>query len=192
MNATKQINKLLDEEQWTDARKLIRTELRKEPDNHWLLDQLSTSYYEQKKYGRALKIIKKALAAMPDCPLVLWDYAGTLDMLGRKGEAIDIYKKLIRTRVPGYAYDECWEGEEWAASLKADCKYRIGCCYMELGRRKTALRFFDAYQADLANGADSIYKDRPWASLSPNGAQGRKPLVTRRQQSCKPQRGRRN
>ena len=37
-------------------------------------------------YQEALRWVEKAREIAPDCPLVLWDYAGTLDMLGRERE----------------------------------------------------------------------------------------------------------
>ena len=160
MNATKQINARLNKEDWPGARELIRAELRKDPHDHWLLTQLSTTYYEEKKYRHALTIVKKALAEMPTCPLVLWDYACTLDMLGQRRKAMAIYKKLLRTDVPESAYDECWEGKEWAASLRADCKYRIAQCYRDLGNKRQFSRYWNAYVADVHRGVDSIYKDK--------------------------------
>ncbi len=136
MTAAERINGRIEREDWAGARRLIEHELEKSPRDHWLLAQLSTTYYEERKYNLALKIILKARAEMPNCPLVLWNYAGTLDALGQKQKAITIYKRLLRTSLQEIAYDECWEGKEWAASLRADCKYRIAMCYRDLGKMK--------------------------------------------------------
>jgi predicted Zn-dependent protease len=54
------LNDLFDREDWSGARRLILPELKKTPDSHWLLDRLSVTYYEQRKYAEALRIIRKA------------------------------------------------------------------------------------------------------------------------------------
>ena len=43
----------------------------------------------------ALKYAEKAFAAAPSCPLVLWDYAGVLQMLGRHDESLDLYARIV-------------------------------------------------------------------------------------------------
>ena len=68
----------------------LRERLRAEPRHHWLLTRLSSEYYEQRKYALALKYAEKAFAEVPSCPLVMWDYAGALQMLGRHNEALDL------------------------------------------------------------------------------------------------------
>src|SRR5207253_1294861 len=125
-NKTDRVEALFKEERWTDARQFLQEELRAEPDNHWLLTRLSTTYYEQGDYKEALHWVEKALALAPDCPLVLWDYAGALDMLGREREAIGIYRSLLQRGAERIADDECGEGIEWATSLLTDCVYRAG------------------------------------------------------------------
>src|SRR5687768_1235920 len=96
---SKEIEKLIDAEDWKAARKLIHAALRKEPDSHWLLTRLGLTHYEERNYRKALLYDTQALELAPNCPLVLWDYAGTLDMLGRNKEAIAIYRKLIKRGV---------------------------------------------------------------------------------------------
>ncbi len=157
MNATNRINDLLNKKDWTGARRIIFSELKEKPNKHWLLDQLASTYYEEKNYRQAKEILEQALTVMPTCPLVLWDYAGTLDMLGQRQKAMRIYKKLLRTS--DQKYDECWESKEWATSLKTDCKYRLGCYYRGLGKLTTAFGYFESYFADLEKGVDSIYKE---------------------------------
>jgi tetratricopeptide (TPR) repeat protein len=158
MNVTERINDRLCKEDWAGARLLIRQELRKHPHEHWLLTQLSGTYYEEKKYRRALEFVKKALAEAPNCPLVLWDYAGTLDALGQKRKAISIYKKLLARGVDAIANNECGEGHDWAASLLADCKYRLAYCYKDRKDMRQFAKYMASYCADLRMGIDSIYK----------------------------------
>jgi tetratricopeptide (TPR) repeat protein len=68
-------------------------------------------YYEQRRYALALKYAEKAFAEVPSCPLVLWDYAGALQMLGRHNEALDLYARVVTRGVDRIANGECGEEE---------------------------------------------------------------------------------
>src|SRR5438309_778426 len=78
-SVTKVIDRLFAQERWADARAVLAKELAREPDSHWLRARLSTTYYEELNYDRALEEVEEARRLAPDCPLVLWEYAGTLD-----------------------------------------------------------------------------------------------------------------
>jgi tetratricopeptide (TPR) repeat protein len=140
-----QISDLIDQEKWSVARDLIQKELKKKPNDHWLLDRLSLTYYEERNYQQAMSIIEKAYQEASDCPMVLWDYAGTLDALGRSEEAIEHFSRIIENGVAGLAKEECSEGEEWAKSLYADTIYRIGVCYQHLQKKQKARQYFQHY-----------------------------------------------
>ncbi len=49
-SAEKKIEAALARDDWDGARKLVLRDLEDEPDNHWLLARLSTTYYEQRRY----------------------------------------------------------------------------------------------------------------------------------------------
>jgi tetratricopeptide (TPR) repeat protein len=144
-------------EDWPGARRLIRAALRREPDSHWLLTRLGLTYYEQRRYADALRYATEALARAPHCPLVLWDYAGTLGQLGRHREALRIYSRLIRRGVESIAYDECGEGLNWARGLVADALYRQGLAYAALGQRRRACVALERHLALRRPGTRSIY-----------------------------------
>ena len=154
---SKEIEKLIAIEDWKAARKLIRAALRKEPDSHWLLTRLGLTYYEEQNYEKALFYDTQAMNLAPNCPLVLWDYAGTLDMLGRNKEAIAIYRKLIKRGVDKIAYGECGEGLAWARGVVADCLYRIAKCYAEEEKPKKALNYYEQHLNQRGPGCRSIY-----------------------------------
>jgi len=154
---SKEIERLIDAEDWKAARILIRAALRKEPDSHWLLTRLGLTYYEEHNYKKALFYDTQAMELAPNCPLVLWDYAGTLDMLGRNEEAIAIYKKLIKRGVDKIAYGECGEGMAWAKGVVADSLYRIAKCYEEQGQPKKALNYYEQHLKRRGPGCRSIY-----------------------------------
>ena len=89
------IEELIDSEEWTAARREINAALKKHPDDHWLLTRLGLTYYEQHRYQKALEIEEKALKISPECPLVLWDYAGTLQMLDQHKKSIKVFQKIM-------------------------------------------------------------------------------------------------
>jgi hypothetical protein len=157
-NRTNTINQLFAQERWAEARAVIEKELARDPDSHWLRARLSTTYYEKRNYERALEEIERAYRRAPDCPLVLWDYAGTLDAVGRTAEAIEIYGRLLGKGVEAVANEECGEGVPWAIGLLIDCCYRLGVCYEHLGNAVAAAKHFMAYLIlCTANNAKSIY-----------------------------------
>jgi tetratricopeptide (TPR) repeat protein len=151
------IEKYLLQEDWQIARAIILKELKKTPGDHWLLTRLSLTYYEEHKYKKALKIVEKALKYAPKCPLVLWDYAGTLDMIGQHQEAIKIWKRLLRIGIDKIAYGECGEGLRWARSLLNDSRYRIGRSYRKMGKLKQASNYIFAHISHRTPGTPSIY-----------------------------------
>ena len=154
---SKAIERAIDQENWPQARALMRSALRREPYSHWLLTRLGLTYYEQRQYKRALHYSEKALALDPRCPLVLWDYAGCLDMLDRPKDALPIYRKLIRRGVDRLAHGECGEGRAWARSLVADCHYRMAHCHRRLANNTQAVASYRRHLALRGPGCHSIY-----------------------------------
>ncbi len=122
-NNIKKINELFQDEKWKVAREIIKVELENYPQDHWLLTRLSTTYYEEHKYDKALYYVRKAFKIAPNCPLVIWDYACALDMIEKEMKAIELWKKIISLGVEQVAYDECGEGIRWAKSIINDCRY---------------------------------------------------------------------
>ncbi len=154
---SKEIEEAIRQEKWKEARALIRSKLKQFPEDHWLITRLGSTYYEQRQYKHSLRYAEKALSLAPNCPLVLWDYAGSLDMLQRPKEAIAIYKRILKKGVNQIAYGECGEGKAWARGLIADCHYRLAHCYRELGQWKEALREYKRHLSLRSPGCRSIY-----------------------------------
>ena len=151
------IENAIDREEWNVARKLIRAALRVEPDSHWLLTRLALTYYEQRNYKLSLGYSEQALAIQPKCPLALWDHAGTLAMLGRKDEAIQIYRRLVRRGVDAIANGDCGEGLGQARGLIADCWYRIALCQKHSGATAQARISLKRHLDLRGPGCRSIY-----------------------------------
>jgi tetratricopeptide (TPR) repeat protein len=151
------IEKLIGAERWVDARRLIRRALRSKPNDHWLLTRLGLTYYEQRRYEQALKLSERAFSVAPTCPLVLWDYAGCLEMLDRNSEAADIYQRLIRRGPKRIAVGPCGEGLSLARGLVADCHLRLADVFEAMGRGAESMAEFDKHLDMRGPGCRSIY-----------------------------------
>lgn len=157
MEIQEQIDKALANEDWRRARSLLKKALAKNPKSHWLLTVLSEAYYEERDYKNALKYSEKAKAVCPNCPLVLWDYAGALDMLDREKEAIEVWKGLVRSGARISSFDDCWESKRWAKSLLNDCRYRIALSYADLNEYAKARQYLRKHIAKRSPGIPSLY-----------------------------------
>jgi tetratricopeptide (TPR) repeat protein len=157
---SKAIEAAIRSKHWKKARQLVRAELRKEPGSHWLITRLGLTFYEERAYRTSLAYSQKALKLAPGCPLVLWDYAGALQMLGKHRLALRVYRQLLSRGVERIAYGDCGEGRRWARGLIADCHYRVATSYRKLKKRSAAI---DSYQKHLkmrGPGCSSIYAVR--------------------------------
>ena len=151
------INALFAAEKWSAAKRLIERETAVNADDHWLLTRLSAAVYELRDYEKAFEILQSALELAPNCPLVLWDLAGTYAMLGKYHEAISVYKRLIKRGVRSIAIDECGEGTSWAKSLVADCWHGLGICYQNLNDAENAVKCFCKHLSLVSSRFGSIY-----------------------------------
>jgi tetratricopeptide (TPR) repeat protein len=145
---------------WSGARELIERGLRREPDNHWLLARLALTFYEQRDYATALRFATQARDLAPDCPLVLWEVGGALDMLDRRREAIDVYQQITNRNLDDLAHGSCGEGVAWARGLVADCYYRMGRAHEHLSEAATAADMYRRALRNKGRGAVSIYSHR--------------------------------
>lgn len=147
----------LKDEEWHKAREIITKLLEITPDDHWLLVQLSSTYYEERDYVKAYEFITDAFVLNPDCPFVMWHLAGTFEMLNKTDEALVIWEEILKRGVKKIAFGECGEGMDRAKSLLADCKYRTGFAYLRQGDKKKALKYLKAYASDIAKSIETIY-----------------------------------
>jgi tetratricopeptide (TPR) repeat protein len=179
-----EIEKLVERKSWAKARALIQEELIAAPTDHWLWMNLSLTYYEQKKYEKALQCAKLAVEFQPSCPLALWHYAGSLYMSSREDAALAIWTILLGMDLEEVAYGECAEGMDWALQLINDVHYRMGRYYQWKENPEQARVSFKKYLHNRAHGVGSIYDkqkvEKYLAELTPaespvaNGASGRR------------------
>jgi tetratricopeptide (TPR) repeat protein len=159
-NAGKLIKRELDAERWDGARRLIVSELKRTPKDHWLMTRLAVTFYEQRKYDQALHWDIAALQEAPYCPLAIWGYACDLEMLGRYQEALAVFRWLASWDEDHLANGECGEGIRKARSLVADCLYRIACIWEAKRQWTKSAAAFQGYLSRRANGSSSIYRLR--------------------------------
>jgi tetratricopeptide (TPR) repeat protein len=153
----KEIEEAIERAQWTRARSLIEAWLGETPEDHWLLARFALTYYEQRDYERALQFDIQALQIAPYCPLVVWGYAGDLDMLGRTKEALSIYRWLVSWGEEYLADGPCGEGIRAARGLIADCFYRIALIQEQRHQWKRAIAAYEEHLARRGRGTRSIY-----------------------------------
>jgi hypothetical protein len=158
--AEKLIGRAFDAEEWTRARRLIRAELRSTPKDHWLMSRLATTYYEQRKYEESLYWNAMALQESPYCPLAIWGYACSLEMMGRPGESLSLFRWLLSWGEERLAHGECGEGLSKARSLLADCHYRIAGIWAKKRQWRRAAAEYDIYLSRRKDGWGSIYPIR--------------------------------
>jgi tetratricopeptide (TPR) repeat protein len=159
-DAGKLIEKAVQAKDWVGARKLIAVELNRKPKDHWLLSRLGLTFYGQGKYQQALYWDAKALQESPYCPLAIWGYAGSLEMLGRQRESVALYRWLLSWGEDELAYGDCGEGIRRARSLVADCHYRIALIWKEKRQWKRAAAEYEIYLSMREDGWGSIYPIR--------------------------------
>src|SRR5262249_34422721 len=121
-----------------------------------ILTQLGVTFYEEHRYDEALNLFLESLRIVPDCPLTLWNLAGTLDALGQPAQGLRIYTWLLRSKKTPED-DPCWESQEWSDALKTDCVYRLGVCFKHLGQKKKAEGCFHQYLNLISTGIEGTY-----------------------------------
>ena len=154
------IEKLIAKKDWPHARALIQSEMKRDSGHHWLLARLALTYYEERRYKKALALEIKGLNIAPACPLLCWGFAGSCSMLGRNEKALAVYDWLIKRGVADLAYGECGEGRSWARGLVADAHYRSALCYEALRDRRRARIAMKKHLEARGPGCRSIYPIR--------------------------------
>ena len=124
------------------------------------MSRLALTYYERRDYEKALYWDAMALQEAPYCPLSVWGYAGSLDMLGREREALVLYRWILSLGEEDLAHGACGEGVRWAQSLITDCHYRIARIWEDKRQWKKALREYEMYLTRRGKGSSSIYSIR--------------------------------
>src|SRR5258708_3650196 len=153
MNVIAAAESLIVTGDWLAARRVLETGLLATPKDHWMRSRLGVTYYETGDYSMALVHTEQALALAPNCPIVLWDHAGTLQQLGKHALAVDIYRKLVRRQVGWLAKDLCIQSRALAKGLIADSQLRLSRSLDVLGEKQEA---DDAFMEHLTIDRKSV------------------------------------
>jgi tetratricopeptide (TPR) repeat protein len=151
------IKKCMMTENWKKAKRILEKELEKNPDDHWLLTQLSEVYYELRDYNKALELSTKAIEIAPNCPLAINDYALHLYMHEKDKEAIELWEIVLEKGIDQIAYGECGEWVRASKSLLNDIRMRIGLSYFETGEKEKSLTYFKEHLKNRQRGLFSNF-----------------------------------
>jgi tetratricopeptide (TPR) repeat protein len=156
--ALRRIDLLVQKKAWKKARTLLHEELVFQPADHWLWLTLSSAYYEDKEYEKALRCAEWAVQFEPRCPLALWHYAGALYMTDSEPAAMAIWATLLAMDVEDVAHGEHGEGMAWALQLLNDVHYRMGKYYQRIGEFALAAEAYRKHLHNRQHGVGSIYE----------------------------------
>lgn len=144
------VNQMILDGKYDQAIVLLKKSLKQSPDCHWSLFELSSAYYEKRKYKTALKYARIAMEICPTCPTGNWHYASALVGVAlhcRKSEsayilAYGICKNILERRVRGLDRDPCSEGHEYNLGLINDFRFMIAMVCIGLKQNAEAKRWF--------------------------------------------------
>ncbi|NPA12796.1 MAG: tetratricopeptide repeat protein [Aquificae bacterium] len=74
---------------------LVKKALKLSPNNPAYIDSLGWGYFKKGDYQRAYKLLKQAHEKMPEDPVITEHLAEVLEALGKKEEALKLYKKAL-------------------------------------------------------------------------------------------------
>ena len=147
------IERLLQAGQWSEARDLLEQERVSDSENHWLLTQIGVTLYEERRYEDALRLFKASSKIVPECPLTLWNVAGTLDAIKRPRNAMAIYTWLRRAENSSVD-DPCWESKIGPTLSRPIAFIDTGVCFQRLGENEKAEHCYRQYINLLLSGID--------------------------------------
>jgi hypothetical protein len=127
------IQKLVNEQKWTKAKKEILQQMQKSPKDMWLLSRLSNVYFGIGNYKKAIAISERAYTVEPDNPLVLWDYAHALYMGQHTRESLNFYQKILKKKPTIIARTMGWKITK-AKEFQNACRFDITHCYLQIDK----------------------------------------------------------
>jgi len=89
---SERLNKFIKREAWDSIIQTIKPLLEKEHNDHWLLAEMASAYYEKRDYETAFMYIADAVSYQRNCPLMLWHLASILRMREKQEDAITIWE----------------------------------------------------------------------------------------------------
>ena len=134
------IDRFIESGHWEDAKRLLSERLKREPEEHYYWAKISGVHYMMGKYAEALDSSERALCLAPRCSLAVWEYAEAAFKLARYQDAVNAYRRITTRGIDGVMREMHHEGRAWTRGLVADSFFRLSWSYLELGKRRMALR----------------------------------------------------
>jgi len=150
------LNALFDDNKWQEAKSLLEKEVKKYPEEYFLITSLAKVCYNLKLYKESLKHSVKAMELEPNDVLVIYDYGCALASLDKNSEAIEQWERIIKKDIDEIAYGDFGEGLRWAKSIVNDSRYRMAISALELGNLERAKELIKEH---LENRKRGIYSD---------------------------------
>ena len=143
--------------EWQEATNLLEDELKKSPNDYFLLSQLGELYSKMQKYDKAILFTEQAYQLAPNCSFVLNNHAIVLYMHKRNNEAIEIWESLLKKSMIEIAEDACNEGVKFAKSLINDIHFRIADAYLVNNENEKALGHYRDHLGNRRYGQFSSF-----------------------------------
>lgn len=155
-NFSKKLNSLYEKGKWNNAKKLLKKELLKFPNEYFLITSLAQVSYNLAQFEESLNYSQRALTIEPNDVLVNYDYGCTLAALDKNKEAIEQWELILEKGIDEIAYGKFGEGLKWAKSILNNTRYRKAMCLVEIRNVEDANRLIEEH---LANRQRGIYSD---------------------------------
>lgn len=117
---------------WAKAKRLLRAELPREPENHQLLNYLAYCELEHRCYAPALRTVRRAHALEPRCPSVLIIYARIALANDKPKLALELCERILARTLRSLASGSCGEGLAAARGYKSDAQKLAARCQRAL------------------------------------------------------------
>ncbi|MEJ1237913.1 hypothetical protein WBG78_07290 [Chryseolinea sp. T2] len=175
------ISDLTSREDWEGLVSILKSLVKKDQADHWLMIGLASGYEAKEQFDLALKYSAAALRIERACPLVRWTHAYILMCHRQFHEAIDLLERLVSENPVAIGAGYCGHGSDCnlhavrAKSLINDARLLLGYCYGKLNYDALHQFFREAYHQNVSNGTYTDFDADDVNRLSTKGdAKGKK------------------
>jgi len=137
------LNNLIALGNWSEAKDLLKNEMKKYPGESWLISNYAIVLYELLEYKEALEWSKKAYLIAPKDILIKHYHALILTANGLYTEGISIWESIIKKTYAQLSKETTSENIKWLFTLLVDIYNHIGLNYFELGKYREAMAYFN-------------------------------------------------
>jgi len=118
----RKLDSLLDQGEYSTARKLLRQRLKEAPGDHWLMAKMASTFASEGRHRDGLRWVRRALRLEPKCPIALWHLAYIYEGRRHYVGAVRVMKGLVSRPIRAYvASGPCAQSERWARDFVTDC-----------------------------------------------------------------------